>query len=135
MESFFPFIREWTERVTIVIVTMLGISQIFLAEFLLYSLFLLRARQSVWGKSVARAAARPMATLGDDCLDSELIVLISGLSNSNYVVRDLSPLSPASCVHSVVPIVPCPTSKVHKSGRVERAMERVASLPEIGSCR
>ena len=37
MESFFPFIREWTERVTIVIVTMLGISQIFLAEFLLYS--------------------------------------------------------------------------------------------------
>ena len=77
-----------------------------------------------------------MATLGvDDCLDSELIVLISGLSSSNYVLRDLSPLSPASCVHSVVPIVPCPTSKVHKSGRVERAMERVASLPEIGSCR
>ena len=49
MESFFPFIREWTERVTIVIVTMLGISQIFLAEFLLYSFFL-QARQSVWGE-------------------------------------------------------------------------------------
>ena len=132
MESFFPFIREWTERVTIVIVTMLGISQIFLAEFLLYYSFSSAGVNQSGGKA---SAARPVATLGDDCLDSELIVLISGLSSSNYVVRDLSPLSPASCVHSVVPIVPCPTSKVHKSGRVERAMERVASLPEIGSCR
>ena len=44
------------------------------------------------------------------------------------MLRDLSPLSPASCVHSVVPIVPCPTSKVHKSGRVERAMERELPL-------
>ena len=50
MESFFPFIREWTERVTIVIVTMLGISQIFLAEFLLYSFFLLRASISLGEK-------------------------------------------------------------------------------------
>ena len=54
MESFFPFIREWTERVTIVIVTMLGISQIFLAEFLLYSFSSSgRVNQSgLWGKSV-----------------------------------------------------------------------------------
>ena len=77
MESFFPFIREWTERVTIVIVTMLlGISQIFLAEFHLYSFSSGRVNQS-GGKA---SAARPLATLGDDCLDSELIVLISGLS-------------------------------------------------------
>ena len=91
MESFFPFIREWTERVTIVIVTMLGISQIFLAEFLLYSFSSSGRVNQSGGKSVRSAAARPVATLGDDCLDSELIVLISGLSSSNYVLRDLSP--------------------------------------------
>ena len=77
MESFFPFIREWTERVTIVIVTMLGISQIFLAEFLLYYSFSSAGVNQSGGKA---SAARPVATLGDDCLDSELIVLISGLS-------------------------------------------------------
>ena len=95
MESFFPFIREWTERVTIVIVTMLGISQIFLAEFLLYSFS--SGRQSVWGKSVVRAAARPMATLGDDCLDPNSLSssrVSAPARGYNYVVRDLSPLSP-----------------------------------------
>ena len=39
----------------------------FLSRVSLVLLFL-RARQSVWGKSV-RSSARPMATLGDDCLD------------------------------------------------------------------
>ena len=48
MESFFPFIREWTAaaRVTIVIVTMLRISQIFLAEFLSHSFSSGRVNQS-----------------------------------------------------------------------------------------
>ena len=85
MESFFPFIREWTARgvTTIVIVTMLGISQIFLAEFLLCTPFPPPgASISLGGKA---SAARPVATLGDDCLDSERIVLISGLSGSDRV--------------------------------------------------
>ena len=133
MESFFPFIREWTERGDDSHRDDAGNFSDFLSRVSLVLLFPPPgASISLGGKA---SAPLPMATLGeDDCLDSELIVLISGLSSSNYVVRDLSPLSPY-CVHSVVPIVPCPTSKVHKSGRVERAMERVASLPEIGSCR